>query len=58
MTEREFCFWLRGYICDRDMNALNKRQLKTIKRRLLRLSTFVPQEETPTPPSEEYTVYS
>jgi|18_taG_2_1085343.scaffolds.fasta_scaffold27847_2 hypothetical protein len=37
MTEREFCFWLRGYICDGDVKALDEKQLKTIRDHLGRV---------------------
>ena len=38
MTEREFCFWLRGYICDGDVKALDEKQLKTIRDHLGRVA--------------------
>ena len=59
MTEREFCFWLRDYICDRDVKALGEIQLKTIRDHLSRLvSAPLEKKEDPTPPSDGYTVYS
>ena len=59
MTEREFCFWLRDYICDRDVKALGERQLKTIRDHLSRLASApLEKKEDPTPPSDGYTVYS
>ena len=59
MTEREFCFWLRDYICDRDVKALGEKQLKTIRDHLGRLvSVPLEKKEDPTPPSDGYTVYS
>jgi len=34
LTDREFVFWLRGYLCDAREPSLNKRQLGTVKRYL------------------------
>ncbi len=38
MTEREFVFWLRGYICHPEITTLNEAQLVLIKEYLNRLS--------------------
>ena len=38
MTEREFVFWLRGYICHPDVTILNEGQVVLIKEYLKRLA--------------------
>jgi hypothetical protein len=38
MTEREFVFWLRGYICHPKITTSNKEQLILIKEYLNRLA--------------------
>jgi hypothetical protein len=58
MTEREFCFWLRGYILDGSVKTLNEKQLKMIKTQLARLHPMggaQPEKKKETPP--QYHIY-
>ena len=43
MTEREFIYWLRGYLCH-EVITLNEKQVKRIKQNLTNLSSMEDNE--------------
>jgi len=57
VTEREFCFWLRGYIYDREIKTLDEKQLKTVKTHLARLTGAPKTEKVQKPAEPKYQVY-
>jgi len=55
MTEREFVWWLRGYILDGNVKVLNEKQLKMIKTQLARTHGYHPEKKKKIEP--EYHIY-
>ncbi len=46
MTERQFIFWLKGYILDKDVIMLDKKQVSLIKKNLSKISEQYNVEES------------